>query len=91
MNSQDLFSWVFFSITDIGEAVRYLGIMFGIGLLQLFEMGSMEDGIVTIHYQVNFWIAILATAILCILGGLTGLAPAWRAMKIKPVDAMRDE
>lgn len=24
-------SWVFFSITDIGEAVRYLGIMFGIG------------------------------------------------------------
>ena len=67
------------------------GIMFGIGLLQLFEMGSMEDGIVTIHYQVNFWIAILATAILCILGGLTGLAPAWRAMKIKPVDAMRDE
>ena len=30
-------------------------------------------------------------AMLCLLGGLAGLAPAWRAMRVKPVDAMREE
>ena len=35
--------------------------------------------------------AALAALLLSVLGVLAGLAPALRAMKIKPVDAMRDE
>ena len=67
------------------------GILFGVTILQMLEMAKTENGIVSAHYQVNFWVAILSALLVCLLGGLAGLAPAWRAMNIKPVDAMRDE
>ena len=67
------------------------GILFGVMILQLLEMGNTEDGIVNAHFQVNFWTALLAALIIAAMGVLAGLAPALRAMSIKPVDAMRDE
>ena len=67
------------------------GILFAVMILQMLELGNTTDGIVEAHFQVNFWTAIFATLLLCALGVLAGLAPAWRAMSIKPVDAMRDE
>ena len=67
------------------------GIMFGVMILQMLEMAATEDGIVTTHYQVSFWTAIFCAFIVSSLGVLAGLAPAARAMSIKPVDAMRDE
>ena len=67
------------------------GIFFAVMILQLAEMASTTDGIVTSHFQIGFWTALGAVVILSILGVLSGLAPAFRAMSIKPVDAMRDE
>ena len=67
------------------------GILFGISILEMLELANTTDGILTVHFQVGFWTAIAAAALLSVLGGLAGLAPAWRAMSIKPVDAMRDE
>lgn len=67
------------------------GIIFGVAILQMLEMANTTDGILTAHFQVDFWTAISSAILICILGGLAGLAPAWRAMSIKPVDAMRDE
>jgi len=67
------------------------GILFGVMILQMLEMGNTEDGIVTAHFQVGFWTAILAAVVVSAMGVLAGLAPAARAMSIKPVDAMRDE
>ena len=67
------------------------GILFGVTILQMLEMGTTTDGIMSAHFQINFWTAIFSAILVCILGGLAGLAPAWRAMSIKPVDAMRDE
>ena len=67
------------------------GILFGVSILEMLELANTTDGILTAHFQVGFWTAIAAAALLSILGGLAGLAPAWRAMSIKPVDAMRDE
>ena len=67
------------------------GILFGVMILQMLEMGNTEDGIVTAHFQVDFWTAIFAALIIAAMGILAGLAPAARAMSIKPVDAMRDE
>lgn len=67
------------------------GILFGVMILQMLEMGNTEDGIVTAHFQVDFWTAIFAALIIAAMGILAGLAPAARAMNIKPVDAMRDE
>ena len=67
------------------------GILFAVFVLQMLELGNTEDGILAAHFQVNFWTAIFAAFIIGIMGVLAGLAPAWRAMSIKPVDAMRDE
>ena len=67
------------------------GILFGVAILQMLEMANTTDGILTAHFQVNFRTALFSAILICILGGLAGLAPAWRAMSIKPVDAMRDE
>ncbi|MBR4365795.1 MAG: ABC transporter permease [Bacteroidaceae bacterium] len=68
-----------------------LGILFGVLILNMVELGNTTDGILDAHFQVGFWTAILALILLIILGILAGLAPAARAMGIKPVDAMRDE
>ncbi|MCR4958260.1 MAG: ABC transporter permease [Prevotella sp.] len=67
------------------------GILFAVLILQMLEMGNTEDGIVSAHFQVDFWTAILAALVIAAMGVLAGLAPAARAMSIKPVDAMRDE
>ena len=67
------------------------GILFGVMILQMLEMGNTEDGIVTAHFQVGFWTTIFAALVVSAMGVLAGLAPAARAMTIKPVDAMRDE
>ncbi len=67
------------------------GILLAVLILEMLEMGNTTDGIVETHFQVGFWTAIGAVAMLSILGVLAGLAPAARAMSIKPVDAMRDE
>jgi putative ABC transport system permease protein len=67
------------------------GILFAVLILQMLEVGNTTDGIVEAHFQVGFWTAVGAVIVLSVLGVLAGLAPALRAMSIKPVDAMRDE
>ena len=78
------------SITLISVA-GMSGIVFTVMILQLAEMASTTDGVVNTHYQISFTTAVGAVVFLCVLGVLAGLAPALRAMNIKPVDAMRDE
>lgn len=67
------------------------GILFSVIILQLLEMANTTDGIVASHFQIGFWTAVGAVALLSLLGVLAGLAPAFRAMAIKPVDAIQDE
>lgn len=67
------------------------GILFAVTVLEMLELGYTSDGIVSAHFQVSFWTAVGAAVLLALLGVLAGLAPALRAMSIKPVDAMRDE
>ena len=62
------------------------GICFGVGLLDLLEKATGETNL-----QVSFWLAIGTCLILLLLSILAGLAPAYRAMAIKPIDAIRDE
>ena len=78
------------SITLISVA-GMSGVVFTVLVLQMAELASTTDGIVSAHYQISFFTAVGAVLFLCALGVLAGLAPALRAMSIKPVDAMRDE
>ena len=63
------------------------GIVFAVFLLGIFEKATGG----TAAFQIPFNTAMLATMMLAVLGALAGLAPALRAMAVKPVDAMRDE
>ncbi len=67
------------------------GILFAVLILQMLELANTEDGILAAHFQVGFWTAIAAALLVSAMGVIAGLAPAARAMSIKPVDAMRDE
>ena len=56
-------------------------------LLSIFEKATGGDTV----FQISFHTAVLAALLLAVLGALAGLAPALRAMAVKPVDAMSDE
>lgn len=66
------------------------GISFAVLILQLTEMAVGSSG-EDIRFQVSFGLAIGTCALLIALGVLAGLAPAYRAMAIKPIEAIRDE
>jgi len=66
------------------------GISFAVMVLQLVEMGANSNG-GDAHFQVSFGLAVGTCALLIALGMLAGLAPAYRAMAIKPIEAIRDE
>ncbi|MFA6873255.1 MAG: FtsX-like permease family protein, partial [Bacteroidaceae bacterium] len=67
-----------------------LGITFGVFVLQVVQT-AVNSGGGNSHFQVSFWTAIGTCAILIVLGILAGMAPAYKAMIIKPIDAIRDE
>ena len=63
------------------------GIVFAVFLLNIFESATGD----ATQFQISFNTAVIAALLLAVLGALAGLAPALRAMAVKPVDAMRDE
>lgn len=66
------------------------GISFAVFILQMLELGTAQSDTPG-HFQISFWLAIGSCVILLLLGMLAGLAPAYRAMAIKPIEAIRDE
>lgn len=69
----------------------FSGIVFSVFVLNMADKLAVQDGVRMATFQVSFWMAIVCALMLTLLGVLAGLAPASRAMAIKPVDAMRDE
>ena len=67
-----------------------IGIVFTVFLLNGADAVAQATGN-DVSFQITIYHALSAMAFLAVLGILAGLAPASRAMKIKPVDAMRDE
>ncbi|WP_179344265.1 ABC transporter permease [Winogradskyella ursingii] len=66
-----------------------IGLIAGLGLLEL--VGPQVDSAFIKHPQVNFNTAITTVFILVAAGALAGFLPAYRAAKIKPIVALRDE
>ena len=66
------------------------GITMAVLILQAMEVGLSEDT-QNAQFQITFALAVGAASLLALLGIVAGLVPAFRAMKIKPVDAMREE
>lgn len=65
------------------------GLILGLGLLEL--VGPQIESDFIKYPQVDFNIAITTVFLLVIAGALAGFIPAYRAAKIKPIVALRDE
>ena len=87
---RDILSQIISESVVLTSLAGMAGILFSVLILEMLELGNTTDGIVEAHFQVGFWTALGALAMLAFLGVLAGLAPALRAMAIKPVDAMRE-
>jgi putative ABC transport system permease protein len=65
------------------------GLIFSMGLLEIVGPNVEVDYV--LNPSVNFSIAISMVIILIIAGAFAGFFPAWRASRIKPIIALRDE
>ena len=89
---RDILSQIILESISLTMVAGSFGIIFAVQLLRLTEkiVNSRPDA-APVEFQIGFWTAIGAVLMLSALGVVAGLAPASRAMSIKPVDAMRDE
>lgn len=72
----------------------YVGLVFGVALLELIKYFIVSSGAALPYFtrpEINFNVAVAATAILIIAGMLAGLVPALKAARIKPIEALRSE
>ncbi|MCB7482406.1 ABC transporter permease [Christiangramia sediminis] len=67
----------------------FLGLIFSLTLLEF--IGPAIETQYIYNPTVNFTVAINTVLILVIAGALAGFFPAWRAARIKPITALRDE
>ena len=68
-----------------------MGISIAVLVVQVMDMTITSDSGRSFGFQVTFGLAVGTCALLITLGMLAGLAPAYRAMAIKPIEAIRDE
>ena len=75
----------------------YLGLSLGVGLLELvnkvMESAGTKPGeeVFFSNPTVSLTVAIAALVVLIVAGLFAGMIPATRAIKIKPIDALREE
>ena len=72
----------------------YSGLVVGVGLIQGINLILLKTGADTGMFKnpgINFNIAIISLIIIIISGVFAGLLPAYRAVKIKPIEALRSE
>ena len=68
-----------------------LGILAGVGVLQLASILLKDNEMFAQGAQVSFGVAIGGLIILILIGLLAGLLPAKRALAIKPIEALNEE
>ncbi|MDD2563065.1 MAG: ABC transporter permease [Salinivirgaceae bacterium] len=70
----------------------WAGLVAGVGIIQIIYLATF-DAQQSIIYRpiINFNIALIALTVLVISGIIAGLIPAYRAVKMKPIDALRSE
>jgi putative ABC transport system permease protein len=72
----------------------FIGMIFGILIMEgvnLAISGANPDDMVFINPEINMHAAISALLLLVVAGTLAGMIPASRAIRIKPIDALRAE
>lgn len=67
----------------------FVGLIFSLALLEF--VGPMIETQYIANPSINFAVAISTVFILILAGAIAGFFPAWRAARIKPIVALRDE
>lgn len=67
----------------------YIGIVMGTALTEILAAGIGDEMFANAH--VDLGLAAQVTVVLILAGALAGLFPALKALKVKPVEALRDE
>jgi putative ABC transport system permease protein len=67
----------------------FVGLIFSLALLEF--VGPMIETQYITNPSINFTVAISTVFILILAGAIAGFFPAWRAARIKPIVALRDE
>jgi len=86
-------SALLFESVLVTATAGYFGLVLGVGLLEVINLLLESAGAKMAYFkrpEVDFGIALASIIILVSVGMLAGLAPAWRAARISPVEAMRD-
>jgi len=69
----------------------FLGMFFGILVLVLTEQATQANEKMFANPTISFTMAIVGTVILVLSGLIAGIIPAKNALRIKAIDALRDE
>ncbi|MCF0166123.1 MAG: ABC transporter permease [Bacteroidales bacterium] len=85
----DILSQIMLESVTLTTLAGMLSIVFTVGVLGVLDMALRQSQ--GVGCQLSFGTAVMAAAVLVLIGAIAGIAPARRAMNIKPVDAMRDE
>ena len=79
----------------IGESLMitsifgFIGVLMGSGVVSLIGMFTANaTELVLVNPSVDVWAVVVATLILIVIGVIAGAIPAYRAMRIKPIEAM---
>ncbi|WP_010228064.1 ABC transporter permease [Gillisia marina] len=67
----------------------FVGLIFSLALLEF--VGPLIETEYIANPSVNFNVALITVFILVLAGAIAGFFPAWRAARIKPIIALRDE
>ena len=73
----------------ITSIAGYVGLMLGIGLVELLKYFELEGEFFK-DPDVDLSIAITAVLLIIVAGGLAGLFPALKASKVEPITALRE-
>lgn len=73
----------------ITAVAGFLGLIIGLALLEWVGPNIKSDYMM--NPSVNFNVAVTTVIILVVAGAIAGFFPAWKAARIKPIVALRDE
>lgn len=82
---------ILFESILITATFGYIGLVSGVGILELVSAFAPEDNDFFKNPEINFQVAIVATIVLIVAGAVAGFIPANRAASIRPIVALRDE
>lgn len=75
----------------IGMVGGVIGVMVGMIISYMVEYGAAAAGFSLLKIEVNVFLVFFGLAFACGVGIIAGVLPAFRAARLKPVDALRYE